>query len=96
MTTKERIENAIRHIQTATDVDPWAMEIAVNAMKKQIPIKPNVTIDRAWGIPTKQPVCPKCDIYLGVVEFLSENGKKVTYCDTCGQAIDWEGWEWDE
>lgn len=24
----DRIENAIRHIQTATDVDPWAVEIA--------------------------------------------------------------------
>ena len=32
----DRIECAIRHIQTAVDVDPWAVEIAVDAMKKQI------------------------------------------------------------
>lgn len=32
----DRIESAIRHIQTSTDVDPWAMEIAVEAMRKQI------------------------------------------------------------
>lgn len=32
----DRIESAIRHIQTSTDVDPWAMEIAVKAMQKQI------------------------------------------------------------
>ena len=32
---KDRIENAIRHIQTANDVDPWAAEIAVRAMRKQ-------------------------------------------------------------
>lgn len=36
MTDKDRIENAIRHIQTATDVDPWAMEIAVDAMQKEL------------------------------------------------------------
>ena len=35
MTAQEidRIECAIRHIQTATDIDPWAVEIAVEAMK---------------------------------------------------------------
>ena len=35
----DRIENAIRHIQTSTDIDPWAAEIAVEAMQKQIPQK---------------------------------------------------------
>lgn len=33
---KDRIQNAIRHIQTATDVDPWAAEIAVEALEKQL------------------------------------------------------------
>lgn len=37
----DRIESAIRHIQTATDVDQWASDIAVLAMRKQIPQKPN-------------------------------------------------------
>ena len=32
----DRIECAIRHIQTAGDVDPWAVEIAVEAMKAQL------------------------------------------------------------
>ena len=36
----DRIERAIRHIQTAADVDPWAAEIAVEAMRKQISQKP--------------------------------------------------------
>lgn len=31
---KERIEAAIRHIQTAADVDPWAMELAVDALER--------------------------------------------------------------
>ena len=32
----DRIERAIRHIQTAVDVDTWAVEIAVDAMKRMI------------------------------------------------------------
>ena len=35
----DRIQCAIRHIQTAVDVDDWAKEIAVDAMQKQIPKK---------------------------------------------------------
>ena len=94
MKNKDRIENAIRHIQTATDIEPWAMEIAVDALRKQIPIKPTETTNRAWGIAVKQAVCPVCDYYLPHVEFLGEfaGGRRITYCDTCGQAIDWEGW----
>jgi hypothetical protein len=41
-TQKDRIEAAIRHIQTATDVDPWAMEFAVEALKAQIATDTNV------------------------------------------------------
>ena len=62
--------------------------------ERDIPVKPNETTDTAWGIPHRQAVCPKCDYYLGHVVFLGDGkGKKVTYCETCGQAIDWEGWD---
>lgn len=65
--------------------------------ERDIPVKPNETTDTAWGIPHRQAVCPKCDYYLGHVVFLGDGkGKKVTYCETCGQAIDWEGWDSDE
>lgn len=40
MTDKDRIENAIRHIKTAVDVDPWAMEIAVDAMRRMLSEQP--------------------------------------------------------
>ena len=33
---KNSIEAAIRHIQTSVDIDPWAMELAVEALKAQI------------------------------------------------------------
>jgi len=32
----DRIECAIRHIQTALDVDPWAKDIAIEAMQKML------------------------------------------------------------
>ena len=65
--------------------------------ERDIPIKPNETTDKAWGIPKRQAVCPKCDYYLGHVAFLGDyKGKRITYCETCGQAIDWEGWKFDE
>lgn len=62
--------------------------------ERDIPVKPTETTDKAWGIPHKQAVCPKCDYYLGHVSFLGDyKGKRITYCETCGQAIDWEGWD---
>ena len=70
----DRIECAIRHIQTAVDVDPWAVEIAVEAMEKQIPKEPKMPLDAYWT----------CQICGGVVE------PSHKYCKRCGQAIDWE------
>lgn len=64
---------------------------------RDIPKRPNATVDRAWGIPCRQAICPNCDCYLGMIHFISESDKtKITYCESCGQAIDWEGWNSDE
>ena len=77
MKSKEinRIECAIRHIESSLDVDPWAAEIAVEAMEKQIPKKPKMPLDAYW-------VCQVCG---SKVEYPYE------HCKRCGQAIDWEG-----
>ena len=78
---KDRIECAIRHIQTAVDVDPWAVEIAVEAMKKQIHIDP---LDPELGISPRHPIiipCGNCGMELS--DHMWE------YCPYCGQAIDW-------
>lgn len=32
----DRIQNAINHIKTAADIDPWAMELAVEALEKEL------------------------------------------------------------
>lgn len=80
---KDRIECAIRHIQTAVDVDPWAREIAVEAMEKQIPKMPEYKEeDRfiknhfAWYT-----YCPQCGCEINAGDM---------YCIQCGQAISWE------
>lgn len=101
---KDRIECAIRHIQTAADIDPWAVEIAVDAMEKQIPKKP--VMGYAFGekirevikrtdperAESKTECCPVCERTLGVSQFVkTQTGLRVgdPYCKRCGQAIDW-------
>ena len=95
MTTKEidRIESAIRHIQTSTDVDPWAMEIAVEAMQKQIPQKAMKSID-VYDKNLYKLYCPTCGIKIGHgnsrVGYIVKTYGSEKYCGNCGQAIDWE------
>lgn len=83
---KDRIECAIRHIQTANDVDPWAAEIAVRAMRKQIPKE---LIAEGDGYADGEMVydsfyCPSCDYHM-------EDYEVKNYCPNCGQAIDFGG-----
>lgn len=82
-----RLKFAVQKLEQLPSVQP----------ERDIPMKPNETIDSSWGLRKKQAVCPKCDHYLSRIYFLGDSkNKKVTYCETCGQAIDWEGWEWEE
>lgn len=94
MTAQEvdRIECAIRHIQTAVDVDPWAAEIAVEAMKKQIPQKPMISID-VCNDNLRNLYCPTCGTWIGMwnkrlkaVDFHNNTNRNI--CAKCGQAID--------
>ena len=79
---KDRIECAIRHIQTAVDVDPWAVEIAVEAMEKRIPMEP---LDPELGISPRHPIiipCGNCGMEL--------EDHMWKCCPYCGQKICWE------
>ena len=72
-------------------------ELPSAQFERDIPVKPIEITDKSWGIPKKQATCPRCDYYLGHVSFLGDyKGKRITYCEICGQAIDWEGWDFDE
>ena len=78
----DRIQNAIRHIESSLDVDPWAMEIAVKAMQKQIPKKVNYKVEDRFiksylSIYSYCPVCEK-EVFAGDM-----------FCVRCGQRICW-------
>ena len=78
-----------------TGVDVPALEIAINALKKQIARKPNKAIDKTCSIQNEVDVCPVCDYYLTPIHFIpiDENKvkgtDKVSYCEMCGQKIDY-------
>jgi len=75
----------------------WCKVLYDAPEQRNKPMKPKKITDRTWGIPNLQPVCPNCDYYLAHAYFLSDNKRlRVTYCETCGQAINWEGWEIEE
>ena len=101
----DHIQNAIHHIKTAVDIDPWAVEIAVEAMRRQIPKKPVMGYAFAEKIreaikrtdperaESKTECCPVCGRTLGVSQFVkAQTGLRVgdSHCKWCGQAIDWE------
>ena len=98
MTAQEidRIQNAIRHIQTAVDVDPWAVEIAVDAMKRQIPEKPMKSIDM-YNENLYKLNCPTCGKYIAYgnsrVGTLNKWTMAPDRCGYCGQAVDFGEWE---
>ena len=89
----DRIENAIRHIQTSTDIDPWAAEIAVEAMQKQIPQKAMKSID-VYDKNLYKLYCPTCGALVAYgnsrVGSINKVSKWYERCAACGQAIDWE------
>ena len=93
----DRIECAIRHIESSLDVDPWAREIAVDVMEKQIPQKPNMIQSRQdedlWHL-----YCPSCNNYIGMWNSRLKRGdmhniSNGNICPYCGQAIDCTGVE---
>ena len=56
-----------------------AMEMAINALEKQIPKKPNKNFEKFSG------VWCSCGKYLGKGYFVD----KPSYCTDCGQKLDW-------
>lgn len=74
-----------------------ALDVAIQALEKQIPKKPNKTIDSSWGVKKEAHTCPVCDCDLTEVYFIapqeSKIKEKIAYCEACGQAIDWSNEE---
>ena len=92
----DRIQNAIHHIQTAVDVDAWAVEIAVDAMQKQIPKKPE-KVEERYNNNLYKLTCPACGGYIAYGNSRVGTLHKCTVapdrCGYCGQAVDFSEWE---
>lgn len=64
-----------------------AFEMAIAALEKQMPKKPNITTGKADT--DKLACCPTCDSNVDwTYEGFWRYGKR-KYCHECGQAIDW-------
>ncbi len=87
----DRIECAIRHIQTSTDIDPWATEIAVEAMRKQIPMQVTARPD-AYSEQLLYLYCPTCRHWAGIYNARVKHGNMYNIsnrhvCPYCGQRL---------
>lgn len=97
MTESEAIETIQFDLEIGGEIQSQVMhdaiDVAIQALEKQIPKKPNKTIDSSLGIKKEIHVCPVCDCDLTEVYFIapqeSKIKEKITYCEACGQAIDW-------
>ena len=89
----DRIESAIRHIQTSANIEPWAAEIAIEAMQKQIPTKAMKSID-VYTKNLYKLYCPTCGALVANgnsrVGYMNKVSKGYDRCAACGQTIDWE------
>ena len=93
MTAQEidRIECAIRHIESSLDVDPWAKDIAVKAMEKQIqtiePERKTGKWERKYSRPgVYADLCWHCSICGG--KFLDTYANMWKYCPDCGAKME--------
>jgi hypothetical protein len=97
MTASEAIETIQFDLEIGGEIQSQVMhdaiDVAIQALEKQIPKKPNKTIDSSWGTQKESHTCPVCDCDLTEVYFIapqeSKIKEKITYCEACGQAIDW-------
>ena len=68
--------------------DNEAIEIAIEALEKQIPKRPNKAIDSSWGTAKEVDECPACGYILTETHFINPDDKeKTTFCEVCGQKI---------
>lgn len=77
MTYKE----AIGYIKRHWYIDAKVATLAISALEKHIPKKPQEDNGEYW--------CPCCDTYL-FDDIADSVANKPNYCHNCGQAISWE------
>lgn len=84
--TLEGIENCGRVIEARKKKHIALCNIAIKALKKQLPKKVDFEEDVAENMCVE---CPSCGSFLGYqVDCLDEN-YQFDYCEHCGQRLDW-------
>lgn len=81
--------NTIKYCDVDERAKVWAIDVATEAVKKQVPMKPTVQNEDEYVANYK---CPKCECRLVSKidgEFVA--GMHYPYCYICGQRIDWDG-----
>ena len=63
-----------------------AIDVAINALEKQIPKKPYIQQDDRNNDCLE---CPSCDSFIGYEYDCRDEHYQIDYCPNCGQAIDW-------
>ena len=98
MTNKEAIEQlkerlAITDYRQQIPEYYEAIELAVEALEKQMPKKPNYVPDDDTCVYYHWE-CPECGNYYGhsiKKGIRALYGNSAVYCSRCGQCLDWEG-----
>lgn len=99
MTEKEAIKWIKKHHDTEMDncKDSEAMRIAIECIKKQVPMKPKVLLGNVRKCETPCLItCPTCGVLLEDgyrPRYIPSWKNGILHCDMCGQAIDWSEYE---
>lgn len=89
----ERMINVLKDIAVKANVrgiECEAMDVALDAIKQQIPQKAKIVITEYFGCggsihPYNSTYCPCCNASL---DFEDDNDRPIKFCYNCGKAID--------
>ena len=81
---KVPIQSLIDHIRTATDVDPWAKDMAEDLLKKQEAVEPDTSSAATC-------TCGNCGETVGYYPVGCKTPNRLCrFCPECGQAVKWD------
>ena len=89
MTNEEARNILLTSVHPQTSEEAEAIGIAVKAVERMIPREPIKTPDEGYRVLMVYAQCPVCNSGLGHIYKDDHKSGYVTYCENCGQAIDW-------
>lgn len=87
----EQLERVSGSMASVGETEDYT-EVAINALEKQIPMKPARKLRSGMGWEYRDYYCP-CGRFIGpephIKSILEKGEVPVKYCDDCGQKLDW-------